>query len=216
MFVSADLCATNIAIKVICVAHDEGFQHVYTLTTVHAFAHCVIFPGFIIAKYVLLLLKSVARNLHICTRPGYNALLSDIMPFKLLNPKRTNTEEDQPRQHGTTTEHYPSRPTQKKSKVTTSGKLHICIFKVTDCAADMWRKFEGTTCQLWQVQFDYVGKTKLLYNFANSFAEFLSDVGAKQNPKASDMDDILLHYNAKLIETNQSDSDGAGFVPSRT
>ena len=43
--------------------------------------------------------------------------------------------------------------------------------------------------------------------------EFLSDVGAKQNPKANNMEDILQYYNAKLIEPNQSDSDRVGFVP---
>ena len=66
---------------------------------------------------------------------------------------------------------------------------------------------------LWQVQFYYDGKPNLLYKLAGSFVEFLSDVGAEQNPKASNMEDVLQYYNAKLIESDQSDSDQVGFVP---
>ena len=105
----------------------------------------------------------------------------------------------------------------KKSKTRPAeSQLRICIFRVTDCAADVWRMFEGTSVPLWQLQFDYAGKPSPLYKFAMSFDEFLTEVGAKQRPKVSNMEDVLTYYNAKLIETDSTDSDQAGFVPFRS
>ena len=102
----------------------------------------------------------------------------------------------------------------KKSKTRPAkSHLRICIFKVTDCAADVWRMFEGTSIPLWQLQFDHASKQSALYNFATSFDEFLTKVGAKQSPKVSNMEDVLTYYNAKLIETDSIDSDQVGFVP---
>ena len=104
----------------------------------------------------------------------------------------------------------------KKSKTRPAkSQLCICIFKVTDCAADMWRMFEGTSVPLWQLQFDHAGKPSALYNFAMCFDEFLKKVGVRQHPMVSNKDDVLTHYNAKLIETDSADSDQVGFVPFR-
>jgi hypothetical protein len=105
----------------------------------------------------------------------------------------------------------------KKSKARPAkSQLRICIFKVTDCAADVWRMFEGTSVPLWQLQFDHAGKQSVLYKFAMSFDEFLTKVGAKQHPKVSNMEDVLTYYNAKLVETDSTDSDQVGFVPFRS
>jgi hypothetical protein len=86
---------------------------------------------------------------HIC---GTTHLFSDIMTFTLLHSKRANTEEDKPKQDGTTSDHPASPPTQKKSKVTLScDRFDICIYKVTDQAGNCWRRFEGSGVPLWQV-----------------------------------------------------------------
>ena len=34
--------------------------------------------------------------------------------------------------------------------------LRVCIYKVTDCAADCWRRFEGIKVPLWQVRCSYM------------------------------------------------------------
>ena len=74
------------------------------------------------------------------------------MTFTLLQPKRTNTQEDRPKQNGITADNYASPPAEKKSKVTLScNRLDICIYKVTDQAGNCWRKFEGSVVPLWQV-----------------------------------------------------------------
>ena len=80
-------------------------------------------------------------------------LALDIMSFKLLGPKRTNTEEEnKSKQLGTTPGHHNASPAQKKSKATPGcERLDVCIFKVTDQAGNCWRRFEGTVVPLWQV-----------------------------------------------------------------
>ena len=134
------------------------------------------------------------------------------MPFNL---KHTSTElaQEPGRKRNALTSISNAQVGKKTKAGSVMDRLHVCIFRVTDCAADMWRRFEGTVVPLWQVQFYYDGKPNLLYKLAGSFVEFLSDVGAKLNPKASNMEDVLQYYNAKLIESDQSDSDQVGFVP---
>jgi hypothetical protein len=79
----------------------------------------------------------------------------DIMTFTMRRPKRTNSQDEEgnpTRQHGTTSGHATSPPTEKKSKVTKScDRLDICIYKVTDQVGNCWNTFEGTAAPLWQV-----------------------------------------------------------------
>ena len=117
------------------------------------FALCQLFLMLYIAGRGLRWLKSAVCVsfvfTHVCATTH---LLSDIMTFKLLHSKRANTEEGQPRQRGTTAEHPPSPPTQKKSKITLSfDRFDICIYKVTDHAGDCWSRFQGSDLPLWQV-----------------------------------------------------------------
>ena len=115
--------------------------------------HCVTFSAVYIAQCALVRLKSVVRVSCVVAHAwATTQLLSDKMSFKLLKPTHTNTKEDKPKQHGTTSERAASSPKQKKSKVTPlCHRLDICIYKVTDRASDCWRRFEGSGVPLWQV-----------------------------------------------------------------
>jgi hypothetical protein len=94
------------------------------------------------------------------------------------------------------------------------GRVDICVYKVSGDAGICWRRFEGQSAALWQVQFEYTGDKKLLFGFTKSFVRFAQETnmfaGSGNNVLAS----LDGQFGVRLLETNQDDQDGAGFATS--
>jgi len=95
-----------------------------------------------------------------------------------------------------------------------NGRVDVCIYKVSDDAGNCWRRFEGQSAALWQVQFEYTGEQKLFFGFTKSFVRFAEET----NLFASSGNNVLTlldaQFGVRLLETNEDDQDGAGFVTS--
>ncbi len=80
----------------------------------------------------------------------------------------------------------PDRP----QRLPTSADLIMCIYKVTERAADLWDNFHGTTCGLWQIQVDHPAKPSIIFNLRDSFNGFLAKYAAENEGAPSDMDSL--------------------------
>jgi hypothetical protein len=94
---------------------------------------------------------------------------------------------------------------------TTNAPVNIAVYKVTDCAGDLWGNFKDVQTKLWQVQIDHDARPSVTVRMYDSFNEFLKD-HARNSPGSTVESTKQLESDAgiKLVMTNQDDPDGLG------
>ncbi len=51
-----------------------------------------------------------------------------------------------------------SAPKNKPQRLPTTAPLNIVVYPATNCAADMWSQFQGTSAKLFQIQVDHAAR----------------------------------------------------------
>ena len=100
------------------------------------------------------------------------------------------------------------RPLNPK-RLPDSAPVHVCIFKITDCAGDCWAQYEGTEASLYQVQLQHEARPSCLFDLVRSFGDFLKAVHTENESVPITMQD-LQQCGIKLVLTDAQDPDGVG------
>ena len=58
---------------------------------------------------------------------------------------------------------------------TTNAPVNICVYKVTDCAGDLWGNFKDVQTKLWQIQIDHDARPNVTVRMYDSFNECLKE-----------------------------------------
>ena len=56
-----------------------------------------------------------------------------------------------------------------------SAPVVVCIYKVTDKAADAWSSITDTSAALFQIQIDHAARTSVAFDIVRVFNDFLKD-----------------------------------------
>ena len=133
--------------------------------------------------------------------------LAKSMPFKVLHPGGTS---------GSRKRKIAVEERLKKLKLQKgmNGRVDICVYKVSDDAGNCWRRFEGQSAALWQIQFEYTGEQKLLFGFTKSFVRFAEETNLFESSNNNVLALLEDQFGVRLLATNEDDQDGAGFVTS--
>ena len=51
-----------------------------------------------------------------------------------------------------------SAPKNKPQRLPTTAPLNVVVYPATNCAADMWSQFQGTSAKLFQIQVDHAAR----------------------------------------------------------
>jgi len=103
-------------------------------------------------------------------------------------------------------------PQQRQSDRPENGEFHVCCYKVTDRAADVWpQRFEGDEdTALYAVVLDHQGKPTALLYLRDSFNAYLKAAAAENSSVPEDLTQLQDKCAIRLVIADADDKQGIG------
>lgn len=98
-----------------------------------------------------------------------------------------------------------------------AAPVHICVYKITDQAADLWDMFrEEDNLPLFQVQMSHDAQKSLCYQLRERFMEYLQDANQKECAIPATLKELETAAGVRLVIADRVDPDNIGFKQWRT
>lgn len=100
----------------------------------------------------------------------------------------------------------------------TSAPVVICVYLVSESAADVWPSMYENSAGLsvWQIQLDHAARPNVLFDQVSSWNDFLKKAHADDGTVPTSLRELQEKCGSKLVISDSSDPDGAGFVQWRS
>ena len=105
------------------------------------------------------------------------------------------------------------KPQSSAKRLPAHAPVHVCVYKYTDEAADVWNLYEGREgVKLWQVQMQHEARPSITFDIVDEFNRFLCKAHARDNAIPASLADLQQRAGIKLVLTDRTDPDDVGFV----
>lgn len=105
------------------------------------------------------------------------------------------------------------KPQRVAQRLPSRAPVLLCIYKVTNEAADVWNLYEKKEgVMLWQVQMQHEARPSITFGIVDEFNIFLRKAHAKEDAIPASLVDLQERAGIKLVLTDRSDPDEVGFV----
>jgi len=108
------------------------------------------------------------------------------------------------------------RPQRAPARLPTSAPVTVCVYLVTENAADVWPLYEGTQVSLWQIQVAHPARPSILYDMVSSFNDYLKKTRTEDDSVPGSLADLTSQCGCKLVIADSSDPENVGFVQWRS
>lgn len=93
-----------------------------------------------------------------------------------------------------------------------TAAVTICVYKVTDLAADLWDMFQGDTdTPLFQVQLAHDSQRSICYQLRESFNAFLAEAHEADAAMPASLKQLESTAGVRLVIADRNDPEGVGF-----
>ena len=98
-----------------------------------------------------------------------------------------------------------------------SAPVVVCIYKVTDKAADAWSSITDTSAALFQIQIDHAARPSVTFDIVRVFNDFLKDAHTENASVPPTVSDLSQQAGIRIVVTGTEDPEKLGsFVQWRT
>ena len=98
-----------------------------------------------------------------------------------------------------------------------SAPVVVCIYKVTDKAADAWNAITDTSAALFQIQIDHAARPSVTFDIVRVFNDFLNDAHRDNPAVPPTVSDLSQQASIRIVVTSTDDPEKLGcFVQWRT
>jgi len=105
------------------------------------------------------------------------------------------------------------KPQRAAQRLPVHAPVVVCVYKVTDEAADVWNLYENKEgIQLWQVQVSHEARPSITFGIVDEFNLFLRKAHARDNATPATLTDLQQRAGIKLVLTDRTDPEDVGFV----
>ena len=94
-------------------------------------------------------------------------------PSRKRSVQETNGSSKVPRASEVSVVEGPSPAQRLAGRLPAVAPVVCCIYKVTDCAGDVWDSYSDQSLPLWQVQIDHVQQRPVTFQMRDAFNDFL-------------------------------------------
>ena len=110
------------------------------------------------------------------------------------------------------------RPQKQQARMPTSAPVVICVYLVSESAADVWPSMYENSAGLsvWQIQLEHAARPNVLFDQVSSWNDFLKRAQADDSTVPSSLRELQEKCGSKLVISDSSDPDSAGFVQWRS
>ena len=143
---------------------------------------------------------SVAQAVGTKRRPAHSA--GSAAPHPLKVPKAGEVALTAPVTRGTANQGYRSLPL--------SAPVNVCLYKTTDCAADVWDAVSDDV-PLYQVQIEHGAQRAITFQMRDLFTDFLREARADNDALPTTMKELEDAVGVRLVVADRQDPDGVGF-----
>ena len=103
------------------------------------------------------------------------------------------------------------RQTQPTRRMPYNAPVRVCLYKYTDCAADLWDLFQGQEdIPLFQVQISHEAQRNLCVSMRDSFNDYLATSYAEHSTMPQTLQQLETAAGIKLVIANKADPEGVG------
>ena len=105
------------------------------------------------------------------------------------------------------------KPAQAAHKLPATAPVAVVMYKVTNCAGDVWEQFNGQDVALWQVQVDHpVRARSLCYRMRDAFGDYLRAESEKNEALPKTINDLASKAGVRMVVTDAKDPEDIGFI----
>ena len=98
-----------------------------------------------------------------------------------------------------------------------SAPVVVCIYKVTDKAADAWSSITDASAALFQIQIDHAARPSVTFDIVRAFNDFLKDAHTENAAVPPTVSDLSQQAGIRIVVTGTEDPEKLGsFVQWRT
>jgi len=107
---------------------------------------------------------------------------------------------------------------QKQVRLPTSAPVVVCVYLVSESAADVWASMyeNATGVSVWQVQLDHAARPNVLYDQVSSWNDFLKKTHDDDETVPASLRELQDQCGCKLVIADSTDPDAVGFVQWRS
>ena len=103
------------------------------------------------------------------------------------------------------------RQTQPTRRLPSSAPVCVCLYKYTDCAADLWDLFQGKdNTPLFQVQISHQAQRSLCFSMRDSFNDYLAAAHADHATMPQTLQQLETAAGVKLVSADKADPESVG------
>ena len=105
------------------------------------------------------------------------------------------------------------KPPQAARNLPATAPVAVVMYKISDCAGDVWEQFNGQDVALWQVQVDHpVRARSVCYQMREAFGDYLRAESEKNEALPNTIQDLASKAGVRLVVTDAKDPDDMGYV----
>ena len=102
---------------------------------------------------------------------------------------------------------------KQPSRLPSSAPVVVCVYLVTESAADVWPVYEGTTgVSVWQIQIEHAARPSILYDSISSWQDYLKKAHSEDDSVPGSLGELTTQCGCKLVISDASDPEGVGYV----
>ena len=94
-----------------------------------------------------------------------------------------------------------------------TAPVNVCIYKVTDCAEDLWSALEGQGSALFQVQVDHAARSSIGFRFLDEFKAFLAELQKTDSTMPGTLEELEEQGRIRLVIAKSDDPHEVKLVP---
>ena len=106
----------------------------------------------------------------------------------------------------------PGQVQRTPSRLPAVAPVVVCIYKVTDCAGDVWDRYSTQDVPLWQCQIDHAAQRSITFRIRDAFNDFLRAARAENEQMPMNVRDLEDAVGVRFVLTDRQDPDDVGFV----
>ena len=110
------------------------------------------------------------------------------------------------------------RPQRQPARLPTSAPVVVCVYLVSEAAADAWPSlYEGTLgTSVWQIQMEHAARPSVLFDQISAWGDFLKKAHAEDASTPASLSELTGQCGCKLVISDSSDPESVGFVQWRS
>lgn len=123
-----------------------------------------------------------------------------------------------PRASDVVVEQAPRPQRQQQARLPTSAPVVICVYLVSESAADVWPSMYENSAgvSVWQIQMEHAARPNVLFDQVSSWNDFLKKAHADDESVPSSLRELQEKCGCRLLISDSSDPDEVGFVQWRS